>query len=95
MALQSFVGPWPFFSFLILCTVGRTPWTGDQPVAMPLPTQRTTQTQKKRTQTSMLWVDPSVLATEDCLCPMLRGHCDRQNEELEMQNITGSISNLL
>jgi hypothetical protein len=33
-----------FLSFLILYTVGRTPWTGDQPVA------RTTQTQNKRTQ---------------------------------------------
>jgi hypothetical protein len=42
-----------FFSFLILNTVGRTPWTGDQPVARPLPTHRTTQTQNKRTQTSM------------------------------------------
>jgi hypothetical protein len=38
-----------FFSFLILYTVGRTPWTGDQPVAMQLPTHRTTQTQNKRT----------------------------------------------
>jgi hypothetical protein len=26
-----------FFSLLILYTVGRTPWTGDQPVARPLP----------------------------------------------------------
>jgi hypothetical protein len=34
-----------FFSFLILYAVGRTPWTGDQPVARPLPTHRTTQTQ--------------------------------------------------
>jgi hypothetical protein len=25
-----------FFSFSILDTVGRTPWTGDQPVARPL-----------------------------------------------------------
>jgi hypothetical protein len=41
------------FSFLILYTVGRTPWTGDQPVARPLPTHRTTQTQNKRIQTSM------------------------------------------
>jgi hypothetical protein len=31
-----------FFSFLILHTIGRTPWTGDQPVARPL--HRTTQT---------------------------------------------------
>jgi hypothetical protein len=38
-----------FFSFLILYTVGRTPWTRDQPVARPLPTHRTTQTQNKRT----------------------------------------------
>jgi hypothetical protein len=37
-----------FFSFLILYTVGRTPWTGDQPVARPLPTHRTTQTKNKR-----------------------------------------------
>jgi hypothetical protein len=34
-----------FFSFLILYTVGGTPWTGNQPVARPLPTHRTTQTQ--------------------------------------------------
>jgi hypothetical protein len=42
-----------FFSFLIFYTVGRTPCTGDQPVARPLPRHRTTQTQNKRTQTSM------------------------------------------
>jgi hypothetical protein len=29
---------------------------GDEPVARPLPTHRTTQTQNKRTQTSMLQV---------------------------------------
>jgi hypothetical protein len=52
MVLQLF-GPWPFFSFLILYTVGRTPWTGDQPVERPLPIHRTTQTQNKSTQTSM------------------------------------------
>jgi hypothetical protein len=38
-----------FFSFVILYTIGRTPWTGDQPVVRPLPTQ----IQNKRTQTSM------------------------------------------
>jgi hypothetical protein len=43
---------WLYGSFLILYTVGRTPWTGDQPVARPLPTHRTTQTQKL-TQTSI------------------------------------------
>jgi hypothetical protein len=34
-------------------TVGRTPWTGDQPVARPLPALRTAQTQNKRTPTSV------------------------------------------
>jgi hypothetical protein len=53
MVVQSFLGTWPFFNVLILYTVGRTPWTGEQPVSRPLPTQRTTQTQTKRTQTSM------------------------------------------
>jgi hypothetical protein len=33
-----------FFSVLILYTVGRTPWMGDQPVARPVPTQNTIQT---------------------------------------------------
>jgi hypothetical protein len=54
MILRPFLlGPGRFFSFLILYTAGRTPWTGDQPIARPLFTQRTTQTQSKRTQTSM------------------------------------------
>jgi hypothetical protein len=35
------------FSFLILYTVRRTPWAGDQHVARPLPTHRITQTQNK------------------------------------------------
>jgi hypothetical protein len=52
MAQQSF-GPWPFFRFLILYIDGKTPWTGDQAVARPLPTHRTTQTQNKHTQTSL------------------------------------------
>jgi hypothetical protein len=39
-------------------TVGRTPWTGDLPVARPLPKHRTTQTQKNAYthQTSMPWM---------------------------------------
>jgi hypothetical protein len=49
-------GSWPLFQFFILHTVGRTPWTGDQPVARPQPTHRTTQTQNIRTKTSMPWV---------------------------------------
>jgi hypothetical protein len=50
--LYSPCGCWPLFQFLNLFTDNRTPWTGDQPVARPLPTHRT-QTQNKRTQTSM------------------------------------------
>jgi hypothetical protein len=42
-----------FFNFLIFYTVGRTPSTGDQPVARPLSAHRTAQTQNKRTRTSM------------------------------------------
>jgi hypothetical protein len=42
-----------FFSFLILYTAGRTRWTGDQLVARPLLPHRKTQTENKRTQTSM------------------------------------------
>jgi hypothetical protein len=42
-----------FYQFLILQTVSSTPWTEDQPVERPLPTQRTTQTQNKRAQTSI------------------------------------------
>jgi hypothetical protein len=47
------LGPGPFYSFVILYTVDRTPWTGDRPVARPLPTHRTAQTQNKGTETSM------------------------------------------
>jgi hypothetical protein len=32
-----------FFSLLILYTIGRTLWMGDQPITRPLPTHRTTQ----------------------------------------------------
>jgi hypothetical protein len=42
-----------FLIFLILYTIGRTPWTGHQPLERPLPTHRRTQTQNKHTETSM------------------------------------------
>jgi hypothetical protein len=45
------LGPGCFFSFVIPYTAGRTPWTGDQPVARPLPTNRATETQNKCIQT--------------------------------------------
>jgi hypothetical protein len=74
-----------FFSFLILCTVGRTPWTGDQPVAKHLPIRRTTQTQNKRTQYTDIHAlsgirthDLSVRTNKDSSCLRPRGHCDRR-----------------
>jgi hypothetical protein len=53
VALQPLFEPWSLSLILILNTVGRTPSTGDQPLSSPLSTHRTTQTQNKRTQTSM------------------------------------------
>jgi hypothetical protein len=53
-ALQPSVGPYPlFFQFLDFYTVGRTPWTGDQPVARPLHAHRRAQAQNKRIQISI------------------------------------------
>jgi hypothetical protein len=40
------------FQFNPIHTVGRTPWTGDQPIVRVLPIHGTTQTQNKHTQTS-------------------------------------------
>jgi hypothetical protein len=53
LCLYSPCGRRLLLQFLSAYTVGRTPWTGDQPVARPLPTHRTTQTQNKCTHTSM------------------------------------------
>jgi hypothetical protein len=39
--------------FMILYTIGGTPWIGDQSIARPQPTHRTTQTQNKHARTSV------------------------------------------
>jgi hypothetical protein len=80
--LYSFLDFGRFFSFVILYTGGRTPWTGDQPFARPLSTPRTTQTQKKthtdiHVSNGIRSQDPSALAGEDGSCLRTRGHCDR------------------
>jgi hypothetical protein len=64
--LYSPCGPWPLFQLPNLYTVGRSPWTGDQPVARQLPAHRTTRTQNKRKQASMPWVgfEPTIPAFE-------------------------------
>jgi hypothetical protein len=46
-------GYWLLFQFLNPYINGRTPWTGDQPIARPLSTHRTTETYIKRKKTSM------------------------------------------
>jgi hypothetical protein len=57
-------------------TVFRTPWMGDQPVTMPLPTQ----TQNKQTSfyafSGIRARDPSVRAVEGSSCLRPRVHCD-------------------
>jgi hypothetical protein len=60
------LGPGLFFSSVTFYTVSRTPWASDQPVARSLPKHRTTQTQKRRTQTSIHWegFEPTILVFE-------------------------------
>jgi hypothetical protein len=65
MALQPFE-TWLLLSFLILYTVGRTPWTGDQPLVKSRYLHTEQHKQNKRTQTSMLEVgfEPTIPASE-------------------------------
>jgi hypothetical protein len=98
MALQALC--WALASssvFLIFFyTDDRTPWTSDQPVARPLPTHRTTQTQNKRTHTHTPNIhalsgirthDPSFRASEDSSCLRTRAHRDRQRRPSDYLNI--------
>jgi hypothetical protein len=88
MAVHPYVGPWPFFSFFILYTVGRTPSKGDQPVARPLPTHRTTQKRINAHNTDIHALsgirthDPSVRASEDSSCLSPRCHRDQPENKL-------------
>jgi hypothetical protein len=97
--LYSPCGSWLLFQFLNLYTVGRTPWTGDEPVARPLPTHRKTQTLNKRTLTSadirassgIRAHDPSVSAREDSSCLRQRGHCNRHLKFSPAWNVNFNI----
>jgi hypothetical protein len=55
-----------FFSFLIFYKVGMTPWMRNQPVARPVPVDRTTQSQNKHTLTFMPQVgfEPTIAVSE-------------------------------
>jgi hypothetical protein len=83
MALQPFVEPWPLFSFLTL--VDRTPWTGDQLVARPLPAHDSINTKWTQTDihasSGIRTHDPRIWAGEDSSCLRSRGHCDRPQTE--------------
>jgi hypothetical protein len=80
LCIYNLWGPWLLFQFLNPDTVGRTPWTGDEPFARPLPTHSTTQTQINHTDihvsSGMQTHDPSVRAGEDGSCLRPRGHRD-------------------
>jgi hypothetical protein len=80
MALQP-LWNWRLFQFLNPYILGTTLWTGDQPVAKPLPTHRTTQTEETHTDihasSGIRTYDPNVRAGEDGSCLRQRGRCDR------------------
>jgi hypothetical protein len=83
--LYSPCDPSQLFQFLNPYTVGRTPWIEDQPVARPLCTPRTTQTEWTYTNTDIhassgtRTHDPSFRAGEDCSCLRPRVHCDQSS----------------
>jgi hypothetical protein len=60
--------------FLNPKTVGRIPWTGDQPIAKPLPTQTQTNI---HALSGIRTHDPRVREGEESSCLGSRGHCDR------------------
>jgi hypothetical protein len=68
-----------------LFTISRTPWTGDQLVARPLPKHRTTQTQNKHIYTPIIHAlsgirthDHGVRASEESSCLGPVGYRDRR-----------------
>jgi hypothetical protein len=72
------------FQFHDHFTEGRTPWTGDQLVARPLPKYRTTQTLNKRIHTQNIRAlcglrthNPGFRASEDSTCLRPFGYLDR------------------
>jgi hypothetical protein len=73
-----------FFSFLILYAVGRTPWTGDQPVARSLYLHTAQHKHSINAYNTDIYSlcgirthDPNVRASEDSSRYRPRGHCDR------------------
>jgi hypothetical protein len=99
VALQPFVGPWPLHQFRdLLYTDGRTPWTGDQAVARPLPTHRAIQ-KEKNTHTNICALsgirthNPNVRASKDISCLRALSHCDR-HKHFPYYNYSKNISDI-
>jgi hypothetical protein len=78
---------WTLFQFLNLYTVGRTPWTEDQP-RRKAATYTQDNTNRELTHTDIhasSWIrthDVSVRAGEDGSCLRPPSHCDRENQLL-------------
>jgi hypothetical protein len=97
MALQA-LRTFAYFQFSNLYAARTTLCMGDQPVARPLPTHRTTQTRNERTQTSIAssgirTYDRSFGATEDGSCPrraQQRDSIDGENE-VRVQDFFGKF----
>jgi hypothetical protein len=80
------VGPWPLFQFTNLIHSRQDSLDGDQPVARPQPTHRTTQTQNKYKDISASsgsrTHDLSVGVGVDSSCLRPHGSCDRRSAVL-------------
>jgi hypothetical protein len=100
LALQP---PWALasaFSFMIIFTDGRTPWTGDQLVGRPLPKHRTTQTQNKRIYIPNIHAlcgirthGPSFRAREGSSSLRPLGYCNRRLNGLRLVNLSLCLTN--
>jgi hypothetical protein len=75
--------------FLNPNTVGRNPWTGDQPIVRPLPTQHNTTGMNADIYASsgIRNRNPSVRAGEDSSHLRSCGHCDRPWIHISVINI--------
>jgi hypothetical protein len=100
MTRQPVIGPWPLLQFRnFFYTVGRTPLTGDQPVARPLPTHRINAYTDIHALSGIRIHDPTVRASEDSSCLRPRGHRDQpsvgQRSYISRQFLEGSPHILL
>jgi hypothetical protein len=82
MALQPFVGSWPLFSFLILYTLGRTPWMGGIIASQGhyLYTEQHKHRINAYRHPCLKWdsnQQPPVFKRTKTSCLRPRGHCDR------------------